>query len=101
MSTVVFLLFLLSAGLVSTIVFLFFSFLPFPLVFEVEFFFFFPFFGGWMGLCFFSLLPSPEQAVRNRSLCFLVAALIHVDPVRNHAMNDMLCPSAPNIFHVT
>ena len=52
--------FLFSAGLVSTIVFLFFFFLPFPawgaayflLVFGVEFFFLFPFF--W-GSCVFSL----------------------------------------------
>ena len=86
----------------------FFSFLPFPawgaafflLVFGVEFFFFFfPFFLG--ALCFLSLLPSPEQAVRNRSLCFPVVSFDLVDPVRNHAMNDMLWSSAPsmNMYH--
>ena len=52
-------------------------------------------------LCFLSLLPSPEQAVRNSFLRLLIVSLIHVDPVRNHAMNDMFWPPVPNNLHVT
>ena len=58
-------------------------------------FFFFLFLGA---LCFLSLLPSPGQAVRNRSLCFPIVSLIFMDSVCNHAMNDMLWPLAPNII---
>ena len=46
------------------------------LVFSVAFLLFLFFFLG--ALCFLSLLPSPEQAVHDRFLCFLVASLIHV-----------------------
>ena len=113
--------FLFSGGLVLTVFFLLFLFFFLAaLCRQLSFFSFFPFFWGrrifpscfwifssfsllffWEALFFLSLLPSPEQAVRNRSICFPFVSLIHVDAVSNHTMNDMLWPSAPNMFHVT
>ena len=50
-------------------------------------------------LCFLSLLPLLEQAIRNRFLCFLIVSLIHVDPVCNHCHEwHVLAPPAPNMF---
>ena len=81
--------FLFSGSAAFCFVFFFFVF---------GFFFLFLFF---CGECIFSLsfhrLNKPFEIDTMFLAVSLIVSLIHVDPVHNHAMNDMLWPTAPNI----
>ena len=94
--------FLLSGGLVSTVVFplLPFFFLGAPHFVFLVFGFFLLFLFLW-GPCVFSLffhLNKPFEIYPMFLAVSLIVSLIHVDPVRNHAMNDISSPRHQIIY---